>query len=93
MTDASKISIIDEDGSDDNFLVGYCNKNPTDPPKDSADKKCTKLFKGVIPYSTTPENLTVLDFEHSYITTEETQSTDTFAVVNLFGRHLGSLSC
>jgi len=84
VTDASKISITEEG---DNLLVGYCTDNSTDPP-------CTtRLFKGVIPYLTTPENFTVLDFDQSYVTTEETQSTDTFAVVDLFGRYLNSLSC
>jgi len=53
---------------------------------------CPKLFKGVIPKLKTPENLTVLDFDQSYVTTEETQSTDTFEVVDLFGRH-HDLSC
>ena len=82
MTDASKIS-IDENGS--NLLVGYCNENSTDP-------SCPKLFKGVIPKLKTPENLTVLDFDQSYVTTEDTHSNNTFEVVDLFGRH-HDLSC
>jgi len=94
MCDASKITIDDRVGSGDGFLVGDCYeffKNRRK--RDSADKKCPTLFKGVIPYLTTQENQTVLDFERSYITTENVQSTDMFAVVLLFGRHPNENSC
>lgn len=53
---------------------------------------CVMLFKGVIPF-VTRNNVTSLDFKNSYITIEDVDSTDEYAVLPLFGRDCVEIEC
>ena len=71
----------------DSYIVGYKQCEEETEPGD-----CLRLLKGVIPYFTI-DNSTSLDFENSYITIEDTLSTEENAVVHVFGRICVDVCC
>ena len=52
-----------------------------------------QLLKGVIPYIIDDDNATLLDFRNSYITIDNLQTTDEYAVIHLFGRDCVDIDC